>query len=81
MEKYVLFNDFVYDIADFSGRHPGGEKLISLMNKREVNRFMYGCYSAELTPSVKPWKHTKDAMRLVGPPVGQMIRSSPMKGF
>ena len=42
---------------------------------------MYGCYSAELTPSVKPWKHTKDAMRLVGPPVGQILRSFPIKGF
>jgi hypothetical protein len=42
---------------------------------------MYGCYSAELTPSIKPWKHTKDAMRLVGPPVGQVLRSSPMKGL
>ena len=51
------------------------------MNKREVNRFMIGSYSAELTPNVKPWKHTQDSMRLVGPPVAMIVRSSPMDGL
>ncbi len=77
----MIFNDFVYDISDFSGRHPGGEKLISLVKKREINRFMYGSYSAELTPTVKPWKHSRDAMRLVGPPAAQILRSSSMQGL
>lgn len=42
---------------------------------------MFGSYSAELTPEVKPWAHSKDSMRLVGPPVGMMERSSPMQSF
>lgn len=51
------------------------------MNKREISRFMIGSYSAELTPNVKAWNHSKDSMRLVGPPVAMIERSSPVKGL
>lgn len=42
---------------------------------------MYGNYAAELTPNVKPRKHTQDSMRLCGEPIGKIARVSPMKGF
>ena len=54
---------------------------MSIMNKREIDRFMYGNYAAELTPNVRVHDHTKDSFRLVGPPVAKMDRLCPMKGI
>ena len=54
---------------------------MSLMNKREIDRFMYGNYSAELTPNVGVVNHTKDSLKLVGPPVAKLDRNCPMKGI
>lgn len=30
---------------------------MSLMNKREIDRFMFGMYPAELTPNIKAFNH------------------------
>lgn len=32
--NYILFNDVVYDISGMKSKHPGGQKVIDLMNKR-----------------------------------------------
>jgi hypothetical protein len=54
---------------------------MSLMNKREVDRFLYGCYGPELEPNVKAYNHSQDSLRLCGEPVAKIDRVSPMKGF
>lgn len=48
--NYIIFADYVYDAKELEETHPGGHKVIKLMKGREVDRFIYGMYSAELFP-------------------------------
>lgn len=45
-DPYVIYNGFVYDASRVSIHHPGGQKVISSIIGREVDRFLYGMYSS-----------------------------------
>ena len=44
--NYIIFADYVYDAKELEETHPGGYKVIRLIKGREVDRFIYGMYSA-----------------------------------
>ena len=47
MEKgnYFIFDDNVYTSdGDWDFSHPGGKKVINAINRREIDRFIYGMY-------------------------------------
>lgn len=52
-----------------------------MVNKREIDRFLYGMYSHELTPNVSAHSHTSSSLRLCEKPIGKILRVSPMSGF
>jgi hypothetical protein len=45
-DPYVIYNGYVYDASRLIVHHPGGQKVISSMLGREVDRFLYGMYSS-----------------------------------
>jgi hypothetical protein len=68
-KRVVVFDDKVYSLPepDF---HPGGRKITKLMNGREIDRFLYGLAGPEAYPNLPPIEHPKNALALLGPPIG-----------
>lgn len=71
----VVFDDKVYPVND-PDFHPGGRKLMKLMNGREVDRFMYGISGPEQYAGLPPVQHPKNSMALLGAPIG-MVPNNP----
>mgnify|MGYP000395063807 CR=1 FL=1 len=79
--NYVIFNDYVYDARNLEKQHPGGYKVIELVRGREVDRFIYGMYSAELYPELAPYSHSMYSLELVGNPIAKLITPPIYEGF
>jgi cytochrome b involved in lipid metabolism len=71
----------VYDISGLQSKHPGGQKVIDLMKKREVNRFLYGYYRPENDHKTTTHVHTKESLSLCGEPIAKIGRVPPMRGI
>ena len=50
--EFVIFANHVYKADDLKNIHPGGSKVIEIIMNREVDRFLYGMYSAEIFPEL-----------------------------
>ena len=46
IKEFFIFTDRVYDLSSIKKTHPGGYQVLSHMNAREVDRFIYGMYSS-----------------------------------
>lgn len=64
-DPYVIYNGYVYDARRLTVHHPGGQKVISSILGREVDRFLYGMYSSELVPEVPQHSHSTGALVLL----------------
>ena len=51
------------------------------MKGREVDRFIYGMYSAELYPALPPYSHSAYAMQLIGQPIAKLVVPQTYNGF
>jgi hypothetical protein len=78
---YVIYNGYVYDATKVIKHHPGGQKVISSILGREVDRFLYGMYSSELCPEVLPHSHSTAALTLLHHPVLKIATPSPFNDF
>lgn len=48
---------------------------------REVDRFLYGMYSAELYPELAPYSHSASCLQLVGNPIAKIVTPPTFRGF
>lgn len=80
-DKYVLFAGYIYDARELERVHPGGYKVIEFVLGREVDRFIYGMYSAELYPNIPAYSHSAYCMQLVGNPIAKLITPPTYSGF
>ena len=48
--EYLIFANHVYKAEILKTLHPGGTKVIEIIMNREVDRFLYGMYPAEIFP-------------------------------
>jgi hypothetical protein len=55
--------------------------VIQLVRGREVDRFVYGMYSAELYPELPPHSHSAFALQLVGSPIAKLVTPPTYVGF
>ena len=44
--------DHVYDSSYLFKHHPGGRSIIHTVNKREVDRFLYGFFKPEMVKDI-----------------------------
>lgn len=61
--------------------HPAGYQVLKLVRNREVDRFMYGMFSAEKLPNLPAYSHTARSLDLLGAPVAKINIASPYKGM
>lgn len=80
-DPYVIYNGYVYDASRLIIHHPGGQKVISSILGREVDRFLYGMYSAELVPEVLPYSHSTGALVLLRNPILKVAIPPTFSGF
>lgn len=80
-DKYIIFGNYAYDAADLKAKHPGGYRVIELVLGREVDRFLYGMYSAELYPELLPYSHSASCLQLVGNPIAKIVTPPTFRGF
>lgn len=80
-DPYVIYNGYVYDASRLTVHHPGGQKVISSILGREVDRFLYGMYSSELVPEVPPHSHSTGALVLLREPIYKVTIPPTFKGF
>ena len=62
-------------------QHPGGHRVIQLVKGREVDRFIYGMYSAELYPELAAYSHSMYSLELVGNPIAKLITPPTYAGY
>jgi hypothetical protein len=80
-DSYFLFANYIYDSRELAELHPGGYKVIELMKGREVDRFLYGMYSAELYPELPAHSHSANCLQLVGNPIAKLVVPPTYEGF
>ena len=80
-ENYVIFASHIYDAKGLEENHPGGYRVIQLVKGREVDRFIYGMYSAELYPELKAYSHSDNCLQLVGNPIAKIVIPSTYSGY
>ena len=45
-KHYAVFSNFVYDLAPLKHNHPAGNEVINWIKNQEVDRYIYGAYTA-----------------------------------
>ena len=48
---------------------------------REVDRFLYGMYSAELFPELPAYSHSSNCLKLIGKPIAVINIPNPYRGY
>ena len=51
------------------------------MKGREVDRFLYGIYSAELYPELAAYSHSAYSLQLIGQPIAKLVIPQTYNGF
>ena len=77
----MIFANHIYDAKGLEENHPGGYRVIQLVKGREVDRFIYGMYSAELYPELKAYSHSISSLQLVGNPIAKIVTPPTYSGF
>ena len=80
-KMYVVFNNYVYRGETLKNNHPGGSKVINTITNREVDRFIYGAYTADELPETPRRAHSYKSISLLGKPVAQLDIPQTFSGF
>jgi len=54
---------------------------VELIMNREVDRFLYGMYSAETFPELKAYSHSSSSLKLAGKPIAKLNIANPYSGY
>jgi hypothetical protein len=71
--SYIIFANYVYELQPLSHLHPVGYQVLKTVRGRSVDRFLYGMYTSEKTPSLPIHSHSLKSLALLQPPVAKLV--------
>ena len=71
-KSYIVFANYVYRGENLKSNHPGGSKVINAISNKEVDRFLYGAYTADELPETPRRAHSYKSISLLGKPIAQL---------
>jgi len=71
-KDYVVFANYVYDVAPLRRHHPAGFQIIQAVKNKEVDRYIYGSCSPDELPEVPIHSHSSQSFALMNDPVAKI---------
>ena len=78
---YVVFANYVYDVAPLRRHHPAGFQIIQAVRNKEVDRYIYGSCSADELAEVPLHSHSAQSFALMNDPVAKIDIPPTFEGF
>jgi hypothetical protein len=80
-KDYCIFGNYIFDMNPVKRVHPAGYQILYIVRNREIDRFIYGMFRAELLPNLPSNSHSFKSLDLLGKPIAKIAITYPYKNI